>query len=206
MLQKTHLAVGTAVSLAAMLPTDVPTLVIGTGAAFVGSVICDIDSGSSTSRKEANLITFFIALICVILGVVEYFFHLGIANRVRSDADLVREILCAAVFISVCLIGKQTAHRSFMHSFLCLAVLYSCLAVGLPIAAPYFAVAFFSHQAIDLLNKKGERLLYPAKTSFSLNFCRSDGLVNRILFLAGTIASVAMILYSVILIVTLSIG
>lgn len=203
MLQKTHAAVGTATSLAMFIPTDIPTLIIGTGMALVGSVICDIDSGTSSSRKQANMVTFFILGICVLLGGAEYFFHLGLRERLFSNNGLVRSILCAAVFISVCLIGKQTAHRSFMHSFLCLGVLYSCIAISFPIGARYFAAAFFSHQVIDVLNKKGVRLLYPIKTGFSINLCRSDGLINKILFLAGMIASVSMVLYSIILIITL---
>ncbi len=203
MLQKTHAAVGTAASLAMFVPNNIPTLIIGTGMALVGSVICDIDSGTSSSRKQANHIMFFILVICLLLGVSEYFFHIGIRERVIANGGLVRSILCAAVFISVCLIGTQTAHRSFMHSFLCLGILYSCVAIAIPVGAPYFAAAFFSHQVIDVLNKKGERLLYPFKTGFSVNLCRSDGLINKILFLAGMIASVSMILYSLIMILTL---
>ena len=56
MLGKTHMAVGTAAGLLIMQPQNITELILGTGAAMIGSVISDIDIGTSDSHKEADKI------------------------------------------------------------------------------------------------------------------------------------------------------
>ena len=46
MLGKTHMAVGTAAGLLIMQPQNITELILGTGAAMIGSVISDIDIGT----------------------------------------------------------------------------------------------------------------------------------------------------------------
>lgn len=46
-LGKTHMAVGTAAGLLIMQPQNITELILGTGAAMIGSVISDIDIGTS---------------------------------------------------------------------------------------------------------------------------------------------------------------
>ncbi|MDE6729178.1 MAG: metal-dependent hydrolase, partial [Oscillospiraceae bacterium] len=74
--------------------------------------------------------------------------------------------------------------RSFMHSLLALATLDVSLALIYQPFVQYFTVGFLSHLAIDLLNKKKLKLLYPKKDGFSFRLCSSSGIVNRILFIA----------------------
>ena len=50
---KTHLAVGSALALALLPPAGMHTLIIGTGAAALGSVVSDIDSGHSGAGQDA---------------------------------------------------------------------------------------------------------------------------------------------------------
>lgn len=56
MLGRTHFFVGTALSLAVMQPQSMASLVAGVGAAAIGSMISDIDSGTSQAHQEADKI------------------------------------------------------------------------------------------------------------------------------------------------------
>ena len=90
-------------------------------------------------------------------------------------------------FIIICTYGSSQPHRSFMHSFLSLFMLTACIDVIYPDAAPYFAVAYASHLALDLLNYRRLRLIWPMKRGFSLGFCSSQGLINHLLMSAGMV-------------------
>ena len=63
-----------------------------------------------------------------------------------------------------------------------------------PDAVQYFAAGFLSHLVIDLLNRKRVHLFYPLGRGVCLNLCSSRGLVNRILFLSGGLASILLVL------------
>lgn len=54
MLGKTHMAVGVAASLLLLQPRTLPELILGAGTAAVGSVISDIDCGSSESSRRSG--------------------------------------------------------------------------------------------------------------------------------------------------------
>ena len=54
MLGKTHMAVGTAAGLLIIQPQNITELILGTGAAMIGSVISDIDVGTSGSHRGGD--------------------------------------------------------------------------------------------------------------------------------------------------------
>ena len=58
------------------------------GAAAIGCVIRDIDSGTSQAHQEADKIVMssVLALAAVVLG--EYHYHLGIYNRLINKEDI----------------------------------------------------------------------------------------------------------------------
>lgn len=76
MLGKTHMAVGVAASLLLLQPRTLPELILGAGTAAVGSVISDIDCGSSESSRRADQITFVLETIVIGIVVVEAHWHL----------------------------------------------------------------------------------------------------------------------------------
>ena len=102
-----------------------------------------------------------------------------------------------AAFLLLCAFGKEQPHRSFMHSIPALVSLTGCVEIIFPLAAPYFAIGFISHLTLDLCNRRDERLLYPLKWGLSFGVCSSKGLVNRILFSAGS--AVSAIVFAVLL-------
>ncbi|HIV67840.1 MAG TPA: metal-dependent hydrolase [Candidatus Butyricicoccus stercorigallinarum] len=185
MLGKTHMAVGVAAGLALLRPQTLPELVIGTGTLAVGAVLSDIDSGTSESHRDADKIIALAGLACFAVAAAEGALHLGIYERLMQSSNALRIVLGAAAFLLLCAFGKEQPHRSFMHSLPALALLTGCVHLMFPLAAPYFAAGFVSHLALDLLNRRDERLLYPLSWGLSFGLCSSKGLVNRALFSAG---------------------
>lgn len=175
MLGKTHMAVGVAASLLLLQPRTLPELILGAGAAAVGSVISDIDCGTSESSRRADQIIFVSETIIIGIAAVEAHWHLGLYQRLMSNSSVSRIVLACAAFLAVCAYGKKTPHRSFLHSFLAGGLLMSCVGVFLPMLVPYFGIAFASHLALDFLNHKGEQLLYPYRKRFSLGICSASG-------------------------------
>lgn len=197
MLYKTHAAVGIASSLLIFQPKTVSEVLLGFSAAYVGSIISDIDVGTSTSHKGADKIILSIILVTAAAIAADYYWKLGLYNELRSSNELMSFIISLSGFITICLVGKQTPHRSFMHSFLAFILLSVCVAISLPLAVPYFSTGFASHIVLDFLNKKKLRLLYPLKAGFSLDVCKSGGLINKFFFLCGIFGTVFYIVYHI---------
>lgn len=194
MLGKTHMAVGVAASLLLLQPHTLPELILGAGTAAVGSVISDIDCGTSESSRRADQIIFVLETIVIGIVVVESHWHLGLYQRLMSNSSVSRIVLACAAFLAICAYGKKTPHRSFFHSFLAGGLLMSSVGVFLPILVPYFGIAFASHLVLDFLNHKGEQLLYPYRKRFSLGICSASGLVNRLFLFCGSVLSVGVTL------------
>lgn len=189
MLGKTHLAVGTAVAMTVLQPDTIPKLILGLGASIIGAVISDIDVGSSQASREANKIIVISMLTVIAIMLMEYFGHIGIVNVIQNNSDWMRLLSGFAVFIVVCIFGKMQPHRSFMHSLLALVILSMLVAVILPVAAPYFALAFATHLITDVFNLKKVRLLYPLPGGVSFKMFHARGIANGILFVIGSVVT-----------------
>ena len=194
MLGKTHMAVGGAASLLLLQPRTLPELILGAGAAAVGSVISDIDCGTSESSRRADQIIFVSETIIIGIAAVEAHWHLGLYQRLMSNSSVSRIVLACAAFLAVCAYGKKTPHRSFLHSFLAGGLLMSCVGIFLPMLVPYFGIAYASHLALDFLNHKGEQIFYPYRKRFSLGICTASGLVNKLCLFCGSVVSAGVTL------------
>lgn len=189
MLGKTHMAVGVAAGLAIMHPHNIQELIVGTGTLAIGSVISDIDIGTSDSHKDADKIIALACLACFAVVVLESILHLGIYRHLMRSSSLRRIMIGLAAFLLLCAFGKEQPHRSFMHSIPALLLLTGCIEIIFPLAKPYFIIGFVSHLMLDLFNRRDERLLYPLKWGLSFGMCSSKGLVNQVLFSVGSAAS-----------------
>lgn len=77
---------------------------------------------------------------------------------------------------------KTRPHREFSHSLVAMAAGSMCSALcGGSFSALMFGVGYASHLALDLLNVRGESLLYPSRQKFCLRLCVSDGKANKAL-------------------------
>ena len=78
MLGRTHFFIGISAALAVMQPSSMPTLVAGAGAAAIGGMISDIDSGTSQAHREADKIMTAAIAVTAIVILADYKFHVGI--------------------------------------------------------------------------------------------------------------------------------
>jgi inner membrane protein len=186
MLGKTHFTVGMAAGLLFVPSHSLPELIVGAGAAAVGSMISDIDVGTSESHKDADRITAAVCLAIALVVVVEEIWHIGIYQRLMANSNAMRIIAGLTGFLALCIYGKSQSHRTFMHSLTACVLLTVCVNVFFPMAAPYFGVAFLSHLVLDLLNKKKEQIFWPAKKGICLGWCSSRGIVNKLLMTVGS--------------------
>ncbi|MDO4648028.1 MAG: metal-dependent hydrolase [Eubacteriales bacterium] len=194
---KTHFFVGIAASLAICQPQNFSMLVAGTGAAAVGSVICDIDAGSSSAHHDADkIITVIIAAIASVI-IVDMNFHIGIYEKILQKTEQTYLVTIALLFLVVCAFGKSTRHRTFMHSILALLVLSGMVFLVYAPMTPYFSIAFLSHILLDLLNRRKVSLFWPAKKGVCVGFCKSNGFVNGIFFAIGMTAAIMLLITSV---------
>lgn len=190
---KTHMAVGTAAALAIMQPQTVPQIAVGAGAAIIGSLIADADIPDSKARNSVLQVG--AALIIIIGGAyaIEKAFHVGIPELILQNSNIYRLIFGVAMFFGLALYSMVQPHRQFTHSFLAMALYSGAVYVMIPSALLYFVIGYASHLLLDLLNYTGERLFFPLKKTYSLKLCKSDGMLNKVLFLLGTAATVILL-------------
>lgn len=117
MLGRTHFFIGISAALAVMQPSSMPTLVAGAGAAAIGGMISDIDSGTSQAHREADKIMTAAIAVTAIVILADYKFHVGIYERLMRNSSIARLLTGAMAFIIICTYGSSQPHRSFMHSF-----------------------------------------------------------------------------------------
>ena len=73
MLGRTHFFIGISAALAVMQHSSMPTLVAGAGAAAIGGMISDIDSGTSQAHREADkIMTAAIAVTAIVILKQQY--------------------------------------------------------------------------------------------------------------------------------------
>ena len=185
MLKETHLVIGTAVSLSVLRPASIKELLIGTGMAMLGSVISDMDSETTKSNHFMDWVVTITSLFVVVVVAGSALGKINIWDWIQREFVMTPKVIAGIIFFIICAFGKEQPHRSFMHSLLGLFALYGCVEVMLPLAAPYFGVAFLTHIVLDLLNRKGIRLFYPLQKRICLNLCSSSGWINNILLKIG---------------------
>jgi len=175
---KTHLAAGLAAALAVCAPqslTECAAVCIG-GA--VGGLLCDIDQHAGRGMQEMKSARWFAAAGSLAVAAAE---HLAVGGLWRSLTSQPPERQLAGVAILALTLWKgfRSEHRTFAHSLLfVLLVSVGCGLVCPPFAAPVLA-GLVSHMALDLLNKKPLRLLWPLPVTLCLHLCASDGAANR---------------------------
>lgn len=188
---KTHFAVGEAAALLLLHPAAPKDLVLCMGTAAVGSLICDVDSTTSRSHKELDLLLGVLGTAAVLISALELHFDLGILRLLEKETSLLRILMGLSAIILTCIYGMKRSHRSFMHSIPCLLLLSSLVWETFPTLMPAFFLSMTSHLLLDIPNRRGLQLFYPLKKRFCLHLCTSGGKANNVVF---HIASVSALL------------
>lgn len=191
MLGKTHFAIGIAAAAAVAHPHTAAECLAAVSAGAIGGVLCDIDTLRNDGKQDSVMIQLTAALTAASLLAVDYFLHLGLCETALASPTLTAGAIAFAV---LWIIGFFTNHRSFTHSLLCGAMFSQAIWMICPPLALPFAAAYASHIAIDLLNKKGLRLLWPMKGGVRLGWCYSDRTADKLLFQLGILAGIFFLL------------
>lgn len=190
---KTHLAVGILTSVAVTRPQTIQEIVLCAGTAAVGALISDVDVTRSKAKNRLDHIVGMIVGAVVLMVLVNALWGIDLYGYLDKSSSIYRMISGALIFIGICIFGERTPHRSFMHSAVGAAALCFAVSVISFELLPYFLPAMISHIVIDMLNSKKVRVLYPLEGGIALDICRSDGLINKILFYAASALSCGMI-------------
>ena len=195
MMAKAHIAVGMAAAFTIMRTGSIPeALPVVTGAAL-GCLICDLDCENPRERTESSRYRIAMAVVAAAALIEDHLIGAGMWSSVGRYGNYVWFAGFAA-FVLICAFASISKHRGFAHSFLALALETASLWLVFPMTAKPFAIAFISHQVLDLLNRKPVRLFYPAKKGLSLGLFYADRFANRAFAAAGTVWLIAVVLLS----------
>ena len=196
MMAKAHIAAGMAAAFTVMRPESIPeALPVITGAAL-GCLICDLDCENPRERNESSRYRIVMAVVAAAALIEDHLIGAGMWSSAGKHGPYLWFAGFAA-FVLICGFASISKHRGFAHSFLALALETASLWLVFPMTAKPFAIAFISHQVLDLLNKKPVRLFYPAKKGFSLGLFYADRLANKLVATGGMIWLVIVILVCV---------
>lgn len=181
MLSLTHFSLGCATALAIAQPKDMNEAVTFSIVGGLAGLWPDCDLGNSKISKLTNKsIKFLIPLLALC------FFTKRQNINIDNIEKLTKFLIGFSTIVGITFLARTRPHREFTHSLLCtLAISVSSWLVGRDLWL-CITIGVLSHILIDLLNEKGETLLFPYKKRFSLGLCKSNGLVNNIL---GAISS-----------------
>lgn len=85
-------------------------------------------------------------------------------------------LLGLAILIGFSIFGGTQPHRGFTHSVLALLIASFSAYLIFKNLALAFCIGYASHLLIDMVNKKGEQLLYPMPNRWCFNLCKANGL------------------------------
>jgi len=179
---RTHAVVGVASAMACSLalpclwPDGYGGLTFCIGASVVGALFADLDISNS---KGSGVLR---SVLCAVVPAAVFLSVAGMAGWGGFWA-LCRKAVPWAVLLGVAVFAGLRPHREFSHSFFSLAVASACVFFGAGGSLwAWFSVGYLSHLLADLLNYRGESLLWPFGGKFCLGLCSSDGAVSRALF------------------------
>ena len=197
MMSKTHVTVGIASSLGLALVFPRSSSIILASVAFgsLGGTTPDVDILDDDYKHDAligQLISF--GLCALMLG-LDWLLHSGILSYILEHKILA--IIGGIGFLILYIVGFSADHREFTHSLLSLLLFSIAIAfIYLP-AVPFFAIGYFSHLAIDLLNKKGIQLFFPLNPKPCLKICYANDIGNKVLMFIGLGASVILLIMNI---------
>lgn len=198
MMSKTHLTMGVAISVALTQPKTVPECFLSIIGGAVGGILCDIDTLDNDYKCDA-LSGQLIALgITAALFALDYFLNTGICTYLLSR-NRVLLIIGGIMYLIPWVIGFISEHRTFTHSLTAMLLFTIAVLLICPTLVVSFVIGYLTHLALDLLNKKDLRLLYPLKFGLCFHLCYASKTANTVFMYVGSVGSIFFILNSMLL-------
>lgn len=186
----TALGVGTAIGLCETFglitsSNDLDKIIVCAVVSAAAATLPDIDVGAAAKVYKYSIYGLLATFVTTVLFVV---------LRHGKLTDMPLSIIGLALVCGLSIFGKQQPHRGFTHSVLATVLFTIGIALGtLKIGGGYrniiilsFLFSYVSHLLVDLLNKKGEQLLYPMPKRFCLKVCTASGIGNEMTLIFGS--------------------
>lgn len=179
---KTHAVVGVASTL---LLSSNPAWYLDCCWGAIGALMPDTDVNGSIGSKATKKVLIGSGIALGVLAVASYF-----GNQEGVGLEMLKggQGVGALILLLLSIFGSTQPHRGIMHSLPMMALASVGVYMVNPIYVQPFVIGYASHLVLDLLNYKGEQLLFPLKKRFSFGLCKSDGIVNKALFVCGILA------------------
>lgn len=188
---RTHLAVGVAAALLAAGPAAGLTgLAVAAAGGAVGAVLPDLDVRDTAHPWRERLTRAGAAALLAGALVADAAAGWPLVGR-AAGTGLESVALGLAGLVALCCAARLSAHRSFSHSLLALAGFAAATHLVCAPLAPYVALGFATHLALDLLTYRGPRLLWPARRGLSLGLCHTGGVVDACCLAAALVIAAA---------------
>ena len=186
MLAKAHVTVGMAAAFTIMKPGTVADALPVIAGGALGCLLCDLDCEVTKEKNESSRWRIVMGLIAAAALIEDHLLGAGMWNSLGTNgpylwfAGLVGFVLTGG-FASV------SSHRGFSHSLLALAMFAGSLWLIFPAMTIPFAIAFASHQFLDMMNKRPLRLFYPKEKGVCLGMFYADRFANKAVAAAGSV-------------------
>lgn len=180
MMGMTHVFAGTMAALTLTRPDSAQACLAALAGGALGAVACDVDLGRKSRGLDgdrSSRMSVGIALVCLAADV---WLNTGLIRSIRTTAG---ETMTAGIFCTVLLLlwGGSQPHRGGTHSVLMVVLLGLCAKLICPPVAAPLMIGMGSHIALDLLNCRPVRLLYPLQCGVCLGMCKADGCIDRMI-------------------------
>ena len=186
MMAKAHVTTGMAAAFTIASPHTVPEVLPVIAGASIGCLICDIDCENRAEKTDSSRWRIVMVIIAAAALIEDHLLDAGMWRALSQSSSYIW-FAGMAGFALACAFASVSSHRGFSHSLLALAIMTLCMRMVFPAAALPFAIAFASHQILDLTNKRSVRLFYPAKKGLCLGWFYADRLADRIFAVAGAV-------------------
>lgn len=188
---RTHLAVGVAAALLASGPaTGIAGLVAAAAGGAAGAVLPDLDVRNTARPWRERLTRAGAAALLVGALVFDAAEGWPLMGR-AAGTELEPVALGLAGLAALCCAARLSAHRSFSHSLLALAGFAAATHLVCAPLAPYVALGFATHLALDALTYRGLRLFWPSRHGFSARLCHTGGVVDACCLAAALVIAAA---------------
>ncbi len=180
MMGTTHVFAGTMAAIVLTQPHSTKACIAALAGGALGAVVCDVDLGRKSSVPEtarAGRMAAGIALACLM---ADAWLDAGLIRSIRtaSGESQAAGVFCAALLL---LWGRRQPHRGGTHSALMMVLMGLCVTLICPPLATPLMIGMGSHIALDMLNRRPVRLLYPLQGGICLGLFRADGHLDRMI-------------------------
>jgi inner membrane protein len=190
---KTHAVVGASCALLLTSTKSVDVLALGTTVAVIGSLLPDVDVKTSKIGKVTTKLLFGLVVLIGAMIALKKMGYSNLVPNVEMPTNLTNGMSGAACLIAILIFGYYSPHRGATHSLLICVIASFATWLLIPQAGIYMLIGYLSHLVLDLLNYQGIKLFYPLPNEVSFDICKSDGIINSVLFVIGAFLFIALV-------------